>query len=570
MSAAIQVMLSQSTVRLRSGERADLTLTVQNGGMLVATCRVAVLGGEPRWFALSAETLAIWPGDQEEVRIALSPPADLPGGVYDLVVQVACGDGPAEPARVPLKLEIAGAAGLPAPLQQEEPPIGAAPPLLAEVAEPAAEALPPWVFPAEPEPAVEEAPPPPVVELPAAEGPSPWALPAEPEPAVGEAPPLPVAELPATEEPPRWAPPAEPPAAEELTTLLEPVAAPPAAEALPLWAPPGEPAAVERLPWAEPAAAPSVEPAAEEELPPWVEAAPAAEPAARGALPSGAEPAPAAAPPPVGEFPVVEVVPGEFPWSTEPVSERLVPPPAAPGFVEQPREGPAEAGPRPAEASWAIALTLDPPRGSGAGDGSFRVGLVNRGDRELTVRPEAADPDGGLYYLFEPFRVVLRAGGEQTVELRIRPKSPLRTGEEVRVYSFVVRARVEQDPAGLAQVRGEWEQRAPGLELSLQPPRGSGAGDGTFYVHVHNGGAAAVTVRLEASDPEQGCWYALDDVDLTVPAGQEVRTRLRVRPRVPLGVPGSRTYFFVVTARDIATKASRVVQGAWEQLPPGQ
>lgn len=115
-------------------------------------------------------------------------------------------------------------------------------------------------------------------------------------------------------------------------------------------------------------------------------------------------------------------------------------------------------------------------------------------------------------------------------------------------------------------MRGEWEQRAPGLELCLRPLRGSGAGDGTFYVHVRNSGSAAVAVRLEAGDPEQGCWYALDEVNLTVPAGQEASTRLRVRPRAPLGALGSRTHFFTVTARDQATKASRTVRGEWEQL----
>ncbi len=350
MPAAIRVFLSQAAVRLRGGEQAELTLTVQNDGALVASCRVAVLGGEPRWFALSAESLAVWPGEHDEVRITLSLPADLPGGVHDLVVQVFCGDSSSEPVRAPLTLEIVGAAG----------PSAFVSPLPAEA--PCGPVALPW---AEPVPAAAP---------PAAEGPS----------ALPEA--------------------AAPPAAGGPSALPE-AAAPPAAE--------GPPALPE-------AAAP---PAAEE-LFPWIEPA---EPAAGARRPAG-------------------VVPGEFPWSTGADTAPQAPPLAAPALAERPAEQPAEAAPPPREAPCTIELTLDPPRGGGPGDGSFRLRLANRGAAPWKGRLEAVDPAGGLYYLFDPFSVTLPAGQEQEVELRVRPKAPLRQGEELRVHAFVVDARPDEKP----------------------------------------------------------------------------------------------------------------------------
>ena len=84
-------------------------------------------------------------------------------------------------------------------------------------------------------------------------------------------------------------------------------------------------------------------------------------------------------------------------------------------------------------------------------------------------------------------------------------------------------------------------------------------------MQVSNQGQADIAVRLEAGDPEQGCWYAIDSPNLTVPAGQEVSTRLRIRPKEALGGPDSRMYLFTVTARPSPGGASRAVQGEWEQ-----
>jgi hypothetical protein len=47
MSAEIRIQLSKNSVRLRPGERADLTLTVQNMGEIVDRYHITVQGADP-------------------------------------------------------------------------------------------------------------------------------------------------------------------------------------------------------------------------------------------------------------------------------------------------------------------------------------------------------------------------------------------------------------------------------------------------------------------------------------------------------------------------------------------
>ncbi len=78
-------------------------------------------------------------------------------------------------------------------------------------------------------------------------------------------------------------------------------------------------------------------------------------------------------------------------------------------------------------------------------------------DADLTVNLEATDPEKGCQYTLDPPQVVVPAGQERPVQLKVQPKAPLR-GKETKTYSFTVTARPAQAPQLVQQVQGEWEQ----------------------------------------------------------------------------------------------------------------
>lgn len=114
MSALIRVILSSSSVQLRPGEWADLTLTVQNFGEVVDRYRITVEGIEPSWVALSRSELSLFPKDQEQVRLIIRLPAGpgAPAGRYAVRIHVDSLETPTERTTVVCDLTVQGQAGL--------------------------------------------------------------------------------------------------------------------------------------------------------------------------------------------------------------------------------------------------------------------------------------------------------------------------------------------------------------------------------------------------------------------------------------------------------------------------
>jgi hypothetical protein len=212
-------------------------------------------------------------------------------------------------------------------------------------------------------------------------------------------------------------------------------------------------------------------------------------------------------------------------------------------------------------------LTLRPQKQSGVAGGTFRVQVTNQSNADLTMQMEAMDPEEGCLYTFDPSQVVVPAGQERLVQLKVRPKAPL-PGMMPRTFFLTVIARPAEAPGLTRQVQGEWEQVPPTFELTLHPQKQSRAAEGVFKVQVSNPGDADLTVQLVAMDPEGNCLYTFDPSQVVVPAGQERPVQLQVRSKAPLAGEETRVHTFTVIARPAeAPGLACQVQGEWEQIP---
>jgi hypothetical protein len=223
------------------------------------------------------------------------------------------------------------------------------------------------------------------------------------------------------------------------------------------------------------------------------------------------------------------------------------------------------------DSSWtprALEISLRPPQASGLGDGHFRLLLTNAGHTDLAVQLEAFDPEHGLDITFEPPLLVVPAGQERSVPVRVHPRFSL-PGEEPRTYPFAIVARPTEFPDWAVQVHGEWKQIAPSFELELRPAHVAGVVEGAFAVHAANHSLEELTLELHAADTAGACTFAFQPAEIVVPAGQSAPAHLRVRARERLPAGEPLVHPFTVTARPReASQVHRQVQGEWEQSLP--
>jgi hypothetical protein len=215
-----------------------------------------------------------------------------------------------------------------------------------------------------------------------------------------------------------------------------------------------------------------------------------------------------------------------------------------------------------------LSAELNPQKQSGTEEGTFRVRIRNQGNARGTVSLQATDPEEGCTYAFTSPQIVVPAGEERVVQLRVRPKAPLR-GMASKRYPFTIMARLVESPELSRQVQGEWTQIAPAFEVSLSPQAQSGTTGGTYSVWIDNREHADLAIELDATDPEGACLFTCDPPQVVVPAGQNRVVRLRVQPRSSSRSQEATTYSFTVVARPArAPQWARRVQGQWTRLPP--
>ena len=154
---------------------------------------------------------------------------------------------------------------------------------------------------------------------------------------------------------------------------------------------------------------------------------------------------------------------------------------------------------------------------------------------------------------------------QDQARLTIRPPA----GAEARAGHYDVRIHITslETPTERTTVAFDLEIAGQaGLDLTLTPPRQSGATAGLFELYVGNPGNTDLTVFLSATDVEGRCFYTFDPAQLAVPAGQSRTARLSVRPIAAMPGKGPQVVPFTVLAQPAeAPHLARQVEGQWEQ-----
>jgi hypothetical protein len=211
---------------------------------------------------------------------------------------------------------------------------------------------------------------------------------------------------------------------------------------------------------------------------------------------------------------------------------------------------------------------LRPQKYRGLKSGNFTIEIRNLGNVETTFELEAADPEDICNFKFRPTPAVIPAGHEGKVSLRIDSKIPF-SGEVPKIYTFTITAHPGESPQMTREIRGEWEQAYPSLEMRLQPARKRGVAEGTYQVLLRNQSHEDLTIQLEAGDLEEACSFIFETSQPNVQALQERSVRLVVKPNTALTTQEAITYPFHVTAQlTEAASVQQQVQGEWVQLPP--
>lgn len=114
MSALIRVVLSAPSALLQPGDKAEVTLTIQNFAEIVDRYKITVEGVDPTWVSLSRSELSLFPKDQDQVRLTIQPPPtpEARAGTYDLRIQVTSQENPTERTTETFALTIAAQATL--------------------------------------------------------------------------------------------------------------------------------------------------------------------------------------------------------------------------------------------------------------------------------------------------------------------------------------------------------------------------------------------------------------------------------------------------------------------------
>lgn len=98
MSDKIGVTLSSNALEVNAGERVEFTAIIHNRSQIVDQFTTEIVGLDPSWYDLSVTSVSLFPGDRDEVRIAIHPPktAETKAGSYPFTVKAVSGADPQE------------------------------------------------------------------------------------------------------------------------------------------------------------------------------------------------------------------------------------------------------------------------------------------------------------------------------------------------------------------------------------------------------------------------------------------------------------------------------------------
>jgi uncharacterized membrane protein len=114
MAGKIEVTVNPTTFTLTAGENAEVTVTLRNLGESIDQFTLSIDGLDPTWYTLPVSSVALFPNDQDNLKVQLHPPktAEAEAGSYPFRLDVASQESPDEKSTVELTLEIRTLPGL--------------------------------------------------------------------------------------------------------------------------------------------------------------------------------------------------------------------------------------------------------------------------------------------------------------------------------------------------------------------------------------------------------------------------------------------------------------------------
>ena len=108
MSDRIEVSINATTFTLNAGETAEAIVTLRNLGQSVDQFTLSIEKLDSEWYTLPASSVALFPNDQDNLKIVLHPPktADAEAGSHPFRVKVTSQENREEETAVDLTIEI--------------------------------------------------------------------------------------------------------------------------------------------------------------------------------------------------------------------------------------------------------------------------------------------------------------------------------------------------------------------------------------------------------------------------------------------------------------------------------
>jgi uncharacterized membrane protein len=122
MSQRIGLAVAPDRLKAFRGENIEALISLRNLGASVDQFTISLEGISPEWYTLPVSSVALFPNDQDKVKIIINLPdnQEIKNNAYVIKVKVTSQENPAELSSAEIKLEIGAAAALQIDLAQSQ------------------------------------------------------------------------------------------------------------------------------------------------------------------------------------------------------------------------------------------------------------------------------------------------------------------------------------------------------------------------------------------------------------------------------------------------------------------
>ncbi len=107
MSDRLSVSVSPTSLTIAAGDTVQATATVRNAGTSVDQFTITVDGLDASWYSLPVSSVALFPNDKDDLKIAMHPPKEgIKGGSYPFQIKVTSQENAADSATVSMVLQV--------------------------------------------------------------------------------------------------------------------------------------------------------------------------------------------------------------------------------------------------------------------------------------------------------------------------------------------------------------------------------------------------------------------------------------------------------------------------------